>query len=369
MKIIVLRGNLVTGLAAIERAVGASVNLPILKNIMLSAKEGGVTLTATNLELAVTHEVSGKVLEVGDVTCPFGILNAIVKNITAERVTLEKSGKKLLLTTENYEAQIQTQDPKEFPLIPSVAESAKTVEFGADTLTDALESVIVATQYTDIRPEISGILFRFHESGVTFVATDSFRLSEYKLTSKELAIHGVDAIVPLKTAEEMLRIVQGSGKGTMVEVAVDVNQILLKSASTRIISRLIDGRFPEYHAIIPKDVKNEATIGREELIQAIKLTSSFSGRANDITLSVSENKKSLELSSSDATLGENRYHIPLKMKGDKFSISFNWRYLLDGLRIYDGAHVVLGVNTPDRPVVIQDPSAPHLTYVVMPIKA
>lgn len=369
MKIIVLRSNLVSGLAAIERAVGGSANLPILKNILLTAHESGVTLTATNLELAITHEVSGKVLEAGEVTCPFSILNTITKNVAAERITLERSGKKLLLTTENYEAQIQAQDPKEFPLIPSVAESAKTAVFGADTLADALASVIIATQYTDIRPEISGVLFRFHENGVTFVATDSFRLSEYVLTSKELAVHGMDAIVPLRTAEEILRIVQGSGKDASVEVTVDANQALVKSSTTRIISRLIDGRFPEYHAIIPKEVKHEATIGREELIQAIKLVSSFSGRANDLTLSVSENKKSLELSSSDATLGENRYHIPLKMKGDKFSIAFNWRYLLDGLKIYRGPNVVFGVNTPDRPVVVRDPSAPHLTYVVMPIKA
>ncbi|MFH0806632.1 MAG: DNA polymerase III subunit beta [Candidatus Brennerbacteria bacterium] len=368
MKIVVLRDNLLSGLAAVERAVGGSVNLPILKNMLISAREGNVTLTATNLELAITHEVSGKVLETGEVTCPFGILNTIVKNVGAERITLERSGRKLILTTDNYEAQIQAQDPKEYPLIPSVAESAKTAVFNASVLADALESVVVATQYTDIRPEISGVLFRFHENGVTFVATDSFRLSEYVLVSKELAVHGMDAIVPLKTTEEVLRIVQGKGKDALVEVTVDVNQVLFKTATTRIISRLVDGRFPEYHAIIPKEVKNEATIGREELMQAIKLTSSFSGRANDITLTVSENKKSLELSSSDATLGENKYHIPLKMKGEKFSAAFNWRYLFDGLKIYNGANVVLGVNTSDRPVVIKDPSATHLTYVVMPIK-
>ncbi len=369
MKIIVLRGNLVAGLAAVERGIGGSANLPILKNVLISAREGGISFTTTNLELAITHEVSGKVLEPGETTCQFGILNSIVKNVTAERITLEKSGKKLLLTTENYEAQIQTQDAKEFPLVPSVSESAKTAVFGVETLTDALQSVIVATQYTDIRPEISGVLFRFHESGVTFVATDSFRLSEYVLASKELAVHGMDAIVPLRTAEELLRIVQGGVKNSSVEITVDTNQVLVKTAGTHIVSRLIDGRFPEYHAIIPKEVKNEATVAREEFMQAIKLTSSFSGRANDIVLAVSDNKKSLELFSSDASLGESRYHIPLKMKGEKFSVSFNWRYLLDGLRIYRGSSITLGVNTPDRPAVVKDPSAPHLTYVVMPIKA
>lgn len=369
MKIVVLRDNLLIGLTAIERAVGGGTNLPILKNILITAREGSVTFTATNLELAVTRDVSGKVLESGEVTCPFAILNAVAKNVGAERVTLEKSGKKLLLTTDNYEAQIQAQDPKEYPLIPSVAENAKSIVFGTNIFAHALESVVVATQYTDIRPEISGVLFRFHENGVTFVATDSFRLSEYVLVSKELAAQGMDAIVPLRTTEETLRLIQGSGKDDSVEVTVDVNQILFKTSTTRIISRLIDGRFPEYQAIIPKEVKNEATVGREELMQAIKLTSSFSGRANDITLTVSENKKTLELSSNDATLGENRYRVPFKMKGEKFSMTFNWRYLLDGLKIYDGPNVILGVNSADRPVVIRDPGSTHLTYVVMPIKS
>lgn len=369
MKIVVLRDNLMVGLAAVERAVGGSSNLPILKNILLSAREGNVTLTATNLELAITHEVSGKVLETGEITCPFGILNTVVKNVVAERITLERSGKKLLVSTDNYEAQIQSQDPKEYPLIPSISDGAKSAVFQGNVLGEALQSVVIATQYTDIRPEISGVLFRFHEGGVTFVATDSFRLSEYILSSKELPAHGIDAIVPLRTTEEALRIAQGGGKEFTVEVLVDSNQIFFRTATTRVISRLIDGRFPEYHAIIPKEVKNEATIDREEFMRAIKLTSSFAGRANDITLSISENKKSLEISSSDAALGENRYQIPVKVKGEKFSVAFNWRYLLDGLKIYQGTHIALGVNAPDRPVVMRDPGMPHLTYVVMPIKA
>lgn len=368
MKIVVLRDNLLEGLTAVERAVGESANLPILKNVLLASREGSVTLTATNLELAVTHEVSGKVLEVGEITCPFGILNSIMKNVAAERITLERSAKKLVVTTDNYEAQIQTQDARDYPLIPEVDEAAPRVSFPASVFADALESVMVATQYTDIRPEISGVLIRFYDEGVTFVATDSFRLAEYVLVGKDFGGHTLDAIVPLRTAEEILRIVSGIPKDGTIQIAVDSNQILVRTSATKIISRLIDGRFPEYHAIIPKELKSEAVVPRQEFAQAIKLTSAFSGRANNLTLTVGENKKIMELVSGDAAVGENRYRIPIKLKGDKFSVGFNWRYLLDGLKIYDGESVVIGVNAPDRPVVIRDPSARHLTYVVMPVK-
>ncbi|MBI2278776.1 MAG: DNA polymerase III subunit beta [Candidatus Brennerbacteria bacterium] len=368
MKIVVLRENLVFGLSVVERAVGVGSNLPILKNVLFSAHEGIISLTATNLEIAVTHNISGKVLENGEITCPFQILNAAIKNVAAERIALEQVGKKLAVSTDNYDAQIQTQDPKEYPLIPSVQTSAPTVSLDAASLTHALSSVIVATQYTDIRPEISGVLFRFHEEGLTLVATDSFRLAEFRLVNKGVVGGGIDAIVPLRAAEEVLRIIQTEESGSLVEITLEPNQVLFKTSRTRLISRLIDGRFPEYHAIIPKEVKHEAVIAREEFARAVRATSSFAGRASDVTLTVSENKKFLELSSSDAALGEGRSRVPIKIKGEKFSAAFNWRYFLDGLKIYQGPYVKLGMNAPDRPVVISDPDAAYLTYVVMPIK-
>jgi len=367
MKIILLRDNLVAGLGTIERAVGASSNLPILKNVLLTVKESGVVLTATNLELAVTREVSGKVLEVGEATFPFGIFNSIVKNISAERITLTRSGKKLVITSDNYEAQIQTQDPKEFPLIPKVQESASTARFTAAGIADALQSVIVAAQYTDLRPEISGVLFRCAEDSVTFVATDSFRLAEYVLKGRG-AEKALDAIIPLRAAEEALRIAAAAPRENEVLVSIDQNQALFEIPQTNIVSRLIDGRFPEYQAIIPKEIKNEITVEREELIRGVKLTSAFAGRANDITIALSENRKTIELSSSDAALGENRYQISVKAKGEKISAIFNWKYLIDGLKIYRGETINFGINAPDRPAIIRDASAPHLTYVVMPIK-
>jgi DNA polymerase-3 subunit beta len=154
-----------------------------------------------------------------------------------------------------------------------------------------------------------------------------------------------------------------------LEIFVDPNQVLFDAQNEKMISRLIDGNFPDYKAVIPKQFQNEAVLDKNELINALKLASAFVGRANDVMIKIGEGKKVLEVYSADNTLGENCYKIPLKLKGDKFSLVFNWKYLLDGLKVYKNNEVILGVNASDKPVVIKTISEPFLVYVAMPIKS
>lgn len=369
MKLIVLRTNLLEGLGYLERAVGGNVNLPILKSFLLKADEGKIVLSATNLELAVRSIVPGKLMEKGELAIPFAIFNNIVKNLTSERITLEKKDKQLILSTDNYEALIQGQDPKEFPIIPSVHNLNKSLKIKSDTLSDVFASVIVATQYSDIRPEISGVFFDLSNDELVLAATDGFRLAERKVEANQIqsSLDNISLVIPLATAEELLRVF--SGKESEVEIFIDPNQILFKNADKEITSRLVDGQFPDYKTIIPKQVQNEVVVSRQELISAAKLISSFSGRGNDVTLKIGENKKFLELYSATSAVGENRYRVPIKMKGEKFSIIFNWRYLLDGLKVYKNDEIVLGVNTADKPTTIKSLSETNQLYILMPIKA
>ncbi|MFH1161691.1 MAG: DNA polymerase III subunit beta [Candidatus Jorgensenbacteria bacterium] len=369
MKLIILRNNFAAALYAAERAVGINTNLAILKNVLLKTEDSRILVTATNLELAITATVPGKIIEPGEVTVPFAILNTIVRNVTTERVTLEEHDRNLLITTDNYEAKVQTQGAKDFPIIPSVQSTANSLSLPAELLRDALGNVVVATQFSDIRPEISGVFVRYSEGKLTFVATDSFRLAEQVLEGKQVVsgFDEVSAIIPLRTAEELLRVLDPENGN--VKVFIDANQALFQTASLSIISRLIDGVFPEYRTIIPKQVQHEFSVNRQELQNAIKLVSAFSGRTNDISLMVGEGKKFLELHSADSAFGENRYRVPIKLKGDKFSIVFNWRYLLDGLKSYRGEEILLGVNAADRPAVLRSATEPALTYVLMPIKS
>ena len=367
MELIILRTNLLEALGLVERAISENINLPILKNVLIKAHGSKIDFISTNLELAVECSIPGKVVRGGEATAPFSVFSSIVRNLNTERITLEEKNKKLVVSTENYEATIQIQDPKEFPIIPSISNKAGSIKIKAGELKNALGKVIIAAQYSDIRPEISGVYLNYSDDVLTLAATDGFRLSERKIDSKQVHsdLDNASVIVPLGTAAEISRMASGNDD---LEILIDSNQILFSTADKKIISRLIDGTFPDYKAVIPKQVQNEAIVERGELINALKLTSAFAGRANDVTLSVGENKKFLEIYSADSALGENRYKIPTKLKGEKFSLVFNWRYLLDGLKIYDGNEVVLGVNVPDRPVVIKSNTEPQQIYVAMPIK-
>ncbi|MFH1193228.1 MAG: DNA polymerase III subunit beta [Candidatus Jorgensenbacteria bacterium] len=369
MKLIILKNNLTEALYAVERAVGINTNLAILKNILLKTEDNKILVVATNLELAITATIPGKIIKPGEITVPFAILSTIVRNVVAERVTLEEQDHNLLITTDNYEAKVQTQGAKDFPIIPTVRDTTHFISLPTELLKTTLGNVVVATQFSDIRPEISGVLIRYTEGKFTFVATDSFRLAEQVLEGKQV-VSGYDevsAIIPLRTAEELLRVMDS--ENGEIRMAIDANQILLQTTSLSVISRLIDGTFPEYHSIIPKQVQYEFSINRQEFLSAIKLVSAFSGRTNDISLTVGEGKKFLELYSADSAFGENRYRVPIKLKGDKFSIAFNWRYLLDGLKVYHCEEILVGVNAADRPAVLRNASDPSLVYVLMPIRS
>lgn len=369
MKLIILKNNLLEGLSSVERSVGDNTNLPILKDVLLKTENNKITITSTDLELAVKYFVPGKIIETGVATVPFSIFNNIIKNLNSERIALEERDKKLFVNTDNYEASIHGQDPKEFPIIPSIQNKKQSIKVNTGVFKEILSNVIVASHYSDIRPEISGVLISYENKRLTLVATDSFRLAEATLGADQAqsSFDKISVIVPLKTASELLRIISDE-ENNVIEIFIDPNQILFRTSTQYIISRLIDGNFPEYQAIIPKQTKTEALVNRQELLSAVNLTKVFSGKASDITIKIGDNKKFLEVYSADSVLGENHYKIPTKLKGDKFSISFNWRYLLDGLKIYKGEEITLGVTAPDRPVVIKSVNEPLLLYVVMPIK-
>lgn len=370
MKLIILKTNLVEGLNAVEGSVGSDANLPILKNVFLGTEGNQIIITSTNLELAIRRIVSGKIIETGAITVPFSVFNNIVKNLNTERVTLEKKSGNLMVLTDNYEALILIQDPKDFPIIPNIQNKKNSIKTGVEPLREALSNTIVAAQFSDIRPEISGVLLNLSGNKLTLVATDSFRLAEITIDPNQIhsSLKETAVIIPLKTATEVLRILNAEREES-AEIFIDQNQILFEIGNSYVISRLVDGKFPDYQAIVPRETKNEISFSREEMMNAIKLAKVFAGRANDVSLAVGDNGKFLEVYSSDASLGENRYRLPIKLKGSKFKISFNWRYLMDGLKIYKGEEVVLGMNDPDRAVALRNPSEPLLLYIAMPIKS
>ncbi len=371
MKLIILKTNLLEAVGIVEKAINNNSNLPILKHFKLEVgKNNKVVFTSTNLELAIQYKTSGKTINEGTAIIPFDVFNNIVRNLVAEKVIIELKERSLYLTADNYEATIYCGDSEEYPIIPSIQSRKHSIKLSKQDLVESFGQTIIATHYSEIRPEINGVFTNYKNQNLTLAGTDSFRLVERVLKPSQIqsTFNELTITIPLGAVEILLRIVDGEGD---IEFFADENQILFETESTEIISRLVDGTFPDYKSVIPKEIPQEIIASREELANAIKLTRTFSGRANDVTFTVNESKKILEVYSTNNTIGENRYCVPIKIKGKKqdVTIAFNWRYVLDALKMYSGDDVVLGITDSERPVRVSDPTEPSLTYVVMPIRS
>lgn len=368
MKVVLFRDNLKDGLSAAEKAVSDNSSLPILKNILLKTSNNKIKLVTTNLELAITKLISGKIIEEGSLTIPFQTFYSIVNNTNHDRINLEKIDNNFVFKTDNYEAKIQGTHEDDFPIIPKLENIDHYLEIDPVVLKEAISKVVNAAQISDIRPEISGVLFDFQMTILKLVATDSFRLAEKTLTNNQFRHnfdHSFKVIIPLKTIQEIVKIFSNDQP---IKISLDNSQILFKNNDIEVISRLIDGNYPDYEQIIPKNIEVEIIINKEHFINSLKLVSNFSGKTNDIYLAI-KNQKTLEVYSNSQLLGENNYLIPAKVKGQDFEgIAFNWRYLLDGLRAVDGESIIFGSNGLNRPAIIKSLEDKSYFYILMPIR-
>ncbi len=369
MKLIILRNNLKIALAAVEKAVSENTTLPVLKNVLIKTFNNRIKTVTTNLELGISYLTSGKIIEEGEISVPFGILYGIINNLNSDKIDLETKKNNLLIKTDNYEAAIQGIDPEEFPIIPKLENTDYYLEINGDILKNSLLKVLSSVQISEIRPEISGVLFDFQITFLKLAGTDSFRLSEKTINTNQFKTNfnrGFKIILPLKTVQELIRILP---QDKNVMIFVDPNQVMFKNEDLEIVSRLIDGEYPDYDSIIPKELETESQFDKDYLVNALKLVSNFSGKVNDIRIKMTEGKKALEVYSANQYLGENNYLIPAKIKGKDFKeISFNWRYLLDGLRVMDSPEIIFCINNESRPAVLKPVNDNSYFYILMPIK-
>ncbi len=369
MKLIILKKNLRDALGIIERAVAQENTLPILHSFVLKTIDGKIALEATNLEIAITTIVFGKIIDTGGIALPFSAFSTIVSAITSERINLEVNTHTLLISTDNYNAKIQGVSLQDFPIIPVIENPKATFTIQSDVLSSALTQVVPAAQFSEIRPELASILFLFQLTTIKLVATDSFRLAEKTLFEQQFSTQAkelVKFIIPLKTIHEVIRAFKEGGD---VTITIDEHQVLFSTSNTRIISRIIDAVYPDYEQIIPHQHETQIEIERTQFIQAIKLVSSFSGKLNDVHLRLGSDKKVIELFSSDQYLGENKYLIAIKGEGAPIEdVSFNWKYLIDGLRVCSGDQLTCWFNGVLKPALFRVVNDASYVYVVMPIR-
>lgn len=373
MKIISLQENLKQGFFTVGRIAGKNNNLPILNNILIKAEKGNIKFITTNLEIGIVSTVRGKIEIEGSFTVDSKIITDYISLLPNKKVCLELKDKELIIDSENYKTKIRGQSAEEYPLIPEVE---KDVCFSADAVEfkKALSQVIFAVSTSESRLELSGVLFNFSKNNLVIAATDSFRLTEKKIKLKKYNDGEKKIIIPAKTLQELLRILSGGGEiinneEKEINFYISENQILFTYGLTELISRLIEGQYPDYEQIIPNSLKTTSRINRAELIRAVKAASLFSKIGiNDINIDFPANKNKAVISAVSSQTGENITEIEAVVKGDDNSVVINYKYLLDGLNNMDCETVDVEVIDNNTPCIIKPEGGEDYIYIIMPIR-
>lgn len=383
MKLTCTQKNLAQNLSLVSHIASRHANLPILGNVLIRIEDKLIKFVATNLEIAVTATVRGKIEGEGSFTIPAKLFADYTASLLSERVELEQSGDVLEIRGGNSRTKIKGQPASEFPLIPEVRqEGAARYRIPVADFKRANARVLFAASSNESRPELSGVLFRFEPDGpagrLIMAATDSYRLAESVVSLHEVpaGFGGRSIIVPARTLGELGRIIGAVAKDeadmpATIEVVVTDNQILFVYGTIELVSRLIEGRYPDYQSVIGGTHRTTVTAERDALLRAVKTASLFSHSGLfDVHVKI---KKSgaLIISASDSQTGENETELSATVSGEENQVVLNHRYLVEGLTAIDASEVSLRVVDGVNPCLLvpkeQTPGSNYL-YVIMPIK-
>jgi len=354
--------NLKEALGVVEKIVSKNTSLPILQNIILKTENGRLRLSSTNLEIGINFWIGGKIEEEGEVAVPARIFSDFINNLKETNITIKSKGDILLINSNNHQTKIISFSAKDFPIIPKPKEESFIV-LNSGELFELFNTVIDAVSISEARPELSGVFINFSEKSIESAATDSFHLAEKFINTKSKVIKSV--IIPRQTVQELIRIF--SGLTGDISLSISENQIFFTSSDLEIVSRLIDGRYPDYKKVIPEKWISKVLTNKSDLEKNIRLASVFSSNISDIKISAEE--KGLIISAKNSDRGEISSLIEASLKNDRFELSVNYRYFLDGLKVIPTENVILEFTGEGNPLILRPEGRNDITYLIMPLRS
>ncbi|KAB8145131.1 DNA polymerase III subunit beta [Chloroflexia bacterium SDU3-3] len=373
MKLSCLQENLKRGLAIVGHAVAGKSTLPVLSNILLATDEGRLKLAATNLEIGITCWIGAKVEDEGAVTVPAKLLSDVVGGLPNDKISISLDARTQALNVRcaRFEGNIKGIEADEFPVIPTIADRQPTVSFEPAALREAIEQVAVAAATDDTRPVLTGVLLRLKGNVAIFAAADGFRLAVKTLQLAEPVREPMDVIIPARALSELARII-GDVEGTVdVTVTPTGGQILFHTESTDLVSRLIEGKFPDFERIIPANHATRTVLETQDLAKAVKLASYFAtSSANIVKLTMdagSDGPGKLTISANAAEVGDNQSALDGIMSGEGGQIALNVKFLADALNTIKTPQIALETQTPQSPGVFKPVGQEGYVHIVMPM--
>ncbi len=367
MKIICSQSDLERALNIVNKAITPNTTLPVLNNILLKTGDGKLYFSATNLEVAIQYFMPVEVKAEGSTTIPAKLITSYVGFLKDEKLEISLvEGETVHIKSPTSQTKIKGISAHEFPSIPKV-EKENTFKVKAKELEVAITQTAFSASTNTSRPILSGVLFDVNKDQVKIVATDSYRLSEKTLILKDKTSVSIQCVVPAKTVMELGKILS-KGESDEVEINISKNQILFSTGNVQLMSRLIEGKFPPYEKIIPKETRTKVEVKTEDLMTVIRRVSLFARENNNSVKVAATNDGKLSISTDETKVGEERAELDVKISGENNKIALNAQYILDVLNFIQTDVVSFEMEDKLSPAIIRPVKDKDYIYIIMPLK-
>lgn len=374
--------DLSKALSIVARAVSSRTTMPVLSNVLLDANTGFLRLSATNRDMAISCWIGAQIDDTGATTIPARLLSEFINSLPAEPVRMELTTRTqtLRLDCARFSANMKGIDAYEFPLIPTYHEErtsntpiieGQSYTMSIDTLRSAISAVTVAASQDENRPTLTGVECTFASGTLHMAATDGYRMATYQIDCQG-SDEKIVLIVPARNLAEVARIASSATGDVTVIVSSSRNQVLFSMAAdvgrVDVVSELIDARFPDYRATIPKSYDTLTVVDTAALLKAVRVALLFArDNANIIRCAVSPSGH-LRITATSAEMGDNASELDAQVEGAEIEIAFNARYVIDALSCVDQPSVVIKTTTATRPAMLtpNGEDSPYMA-VLMPM--
>ncbi|MDD5431607.1 MAG: DNA polymerase III subunit beta [Candidatus Omnitrophica bacterium] len=361
MKLNVEKNVLLNAIQTVQNVITTKANLPILSNILIESQQSSLRLTATDLDIGISCVIPVNILEVGSITVPAKRFSDIIKELPGENIVITtKKNNLIIIETESCQFKIMGLAKEEFPKLPEFKDK-EVIKIDQGVLKEMLRLTAFSVSSDESRYILNGILFRVNKNNITLVATDGKRLAIVDKKIEQDTGKDISIIIPIKTIHELNRNLKDSGE---LSLTLGTNQVLFDLNGMIIISRLIEGEFPDYKQVVPPVSSNKMKIDRSEFLLAAKRASLLSTPDYQaVKLEVFKNK--LVVSKSTPDVGESREEVVVEYQGRELMIGFNPNYLIDVLKNLSTEKVELELTDSEKPGVVRTDG---YVYIVLPMR-
>ena len=361
MKFKIEKEILLNSIQTVQNVVTPKAALPILSHILIEAQQGTLRLTATDLDIGISCVIPVDAQELGIITLPAKRFSDIIRDLPGDEVVVTtKKNNAVIIETGSCQFKIIGLPGEEFPKLPEF-QNKEAIKLQQATLKHILSLTSFAVSFDETRYVLNGILFKFYKNNLTLVATDGKRLAIAEKTLQQDIGSNVDIIIPFKTIQELNRNLKDEGELSLI---LSANQVLFDLGATVIISRLIEGEFPDYQQVIPPVSGNKIRVGRQEFLLAIKRAALLATPDYQaVKLEFFKNK--LVISKSTPDIGESQEEIAVEYQGKEMAIGFNPGYLTDVLKNLQDEKVEFEISDSEKPGVIR---IDGYVYIVLPMR-